>query len=93
VGLLAAGQPAVHSEVVSRKTWNELDPSTRRLIKIAATFEAALKIAALIDLARRPPSEVRGPKVRWAWAILVTNSMGALPIIYFVYGRRRSHPR
>ena len=53
-----------------------------------AAFEGALKIAALIDLARRPASQIRGSKRRWASAIAVINSLGAVPILYFVLGRR-----
>jgi hypothetical protein len=57
---------------------------------VGALFEGTLKIAALVDLARRPASEVRGSKIRWAAAIVFVNSLGALPITYFARGRRRS---
>jgi len=53
-------------------------------------FEGVLKVAALTDLARRPASEVRGSKLRWALAVTLVNSVGAVPIAYFVRGRRRS---
>jgi hypothetical protein len=53
-------------------------------------IEGALKLAALIDLARRPASDVRGSKVKWALAIVLINSVGAVPITYFVRGRRRA---
>ncbi|HZC52482.1 MAG TPA: DUF5652 family protein [Mycobacterium sp.] len=75
---------------MTRKKWGELDPRTRRLLIVGALFEGSLKIAALIDLARRPASEVRGSKIRWAVAIVLINSLGALPITYLVHGRRRS---
>lgn len=71
-----------------KQRWDELDPRARRMIMIAAAAEGALKLAALIDLARRPAHEVRGSKLRWATAIIVTNSMGAVPISYFIRGRR-----
>jgi hypothetical protein len=32
---------------------------------------------------------VRGSKPRWAAAILIINSFGAVPIGYFAVGRRR----
>ena len=67
--------------------WSELSPKTRKLIIAAGTVEGVLKIAALIDLARRPSERVRGSKRKWAAAILVVNSAGALPIYYFVRGR------
>jgi hypothetical protein len=74
---------------VAKKKWNELSPRTRRLIIAGGVFEGVLKVAALIDLARRPASEVRGSKVRWALAVTLINSLGAVPVAYFAYGRRR----
>jgi hypothetical protein len=68
--------------------WKDLSPRTRRVIVAAGTAEGALKIAALIDLARRPASQVRGSKLKWAAAIALINSLGAVPISYFVRGRR-----
>jgi hypothetical protein len=72
------------------KKWNELSPRARRFILIGGTFEGLLKIAALIDLRRRPAAEIRGSKRRWAAALVLINSVGAVPIAYFVRGRRRS---
>ena len=75
-----------------KKRWDELSVRTRRLIIVAATIEGVLKIAALIDLARRRADEVRGSKAKWATAIVVVNSAGALPLYYFARGRRPSAP-
>jgi len=75
---------------VPRNRWNELSPRSRRLIIAGGVFEGVLKVAALTDLARRPASEVRGSKLRWALAVTLVNSVGAVPIAYFVRGRRRS---
>ena len=55
---------------------------------VGGALDAVLKTAALTDLARRPAAEVRGPKVGWAVAITLVNSLGAVPIAYFIYGRR-----
>jgi phospholipase D-like protein len=80
----------LRSDVVrSRMKWDDLDPRTRRLIVVAGAIEGMLKIAALVDLARRPRSEVRGPKARWAAAVTLINALGAVPIAYFVWGRRK----
>jgi hypothetical protein len=68
--------------------WAELSPRTRRLIVVGGAFDGILKLAALIDLARRPAGAVRGTKRRWALAITLTNSFGAVPLAYFVWGRR-----
>jgi hypothetical protein len=75
---------------VEKKGWNQLGQRTRRLIIVGGALDGLLKVAALTDLARRPASEVRGSKVLWAVAIVVINSVGAVPIAYFRYGRRRS---
>lgn len=73
-----------------KKRWAELSSRTRKLIIVGASFEAALKVAALIDLARRPAEEIRGSKARWAAAIVFVNSVGALPVVYFAFGRQAS---
>ncbi len=72
------------------KRWHELDARTRRLIIVGALLEGLLKIAALVDLARRPAREVRGSKLRWAVSTVLVNSLGILPVTYFAHGRRRS---
>jgi hypothetical protein len=68
--------------------WGDLSPRTRRLIIAAAGVEGVLKVAALVDMKRRPVSEIRGSKRIWGPAMLV-NSAGAIPIAYFAFGRRR----
>ena len=75
---------------MSGKKWNDLSPRTRRLVVVTGVIEGALKLAALLDLARRPASQVRGSKARWVAAVTFVNSLGAVPIAYFVYGRRKA---
>ena len=70
--------------------WNQLSPRTRRLLLVTGAIEGLLKIAALLDLVRRPGEQVRGPKWRWGLAITVLNSMGTVPLSYFAFGRRRT---
>jgi hypothetical protein len=72
--------------------WSDLSPRTRRLIVAGLVWEGLLKVAALVDLARRPASGVRGSRLRWALAVALVNSVGAVPIAYFRYGRRESEP-
>lgn len=74
--------------LVTRKRWNELDPRVRKVILFGSAFETGLKIAALIDLARRSAKDVRGSKAAWAVAIALVNSGGAVPIAYLLRGRR-----
>jgi hypothetical protein len=65
-----------------------MSPRARKVIVLGAAIETALKVAALLALARRPAEQVRGSKARWATAIVLANSAGAVPIAYFVMGRR-----
>jgi hypothetical protein len=75
--------------VAQRRRWSDLSHGTRRLLVIAAVVEGILKLAALIDMKRRPASQIRGPKWMWATSVAVIGSAGILPISYFVFGRRR----
>ncbi|NKY43176.1 hypothetical protein [Nocardia cerradoensis] len=74
---------------MARKRWSELSERTRRLIVAATVVEGILKLAALVDIARRPAGEIRGSKLRWATAVTLLNSGGAVPIAYFLAGRRQ----
>lgn len=73
---------------MARKRWSELSPRSRKLIAAGAAFEGVLKIAALIDIIRRPADRIRGSKKKWALAVVLVNSIGAVPIAYFRYGRQ-----
>jgi hypothetical protein len=68
--------------------WSDLSARSRKMIIAVAVAEAGLKAAVLIDLKRRPASQVRGSRRMWAAAMLV-NSAGLIPISYFAFGRRR----
>ena len=80
--------------MAARKQWSDLSERTRRLLITAAVAESILKLAALIDLKRRPAGQIRGPKWLWATAAAVISSAGVVPISYFVFGRQqpRSQP-
>jgi hypothetical protein len=66
--------------------WAELSDRQRALLIGAATAELSLKIAALIDIKRRPADRIRGPKALWR-AAMVVNLLG--PLCYFTFGRKR----
>jgi len=70
------------------RRWSDLSARSRKLIIAVAVVEAGLKAAVLVDLKRRPPSQVRGSRRIWAAAMLV-NSAGLIPLSYFAIGRRR----
>jgi len=72
------------------KKWSDLSRRTRRFIVVAGAVEGTLKIAALIDLKRRPAGAIRGSKAAWAISVAFVNSLGVLPIAYFLRGRRGS---
>ncbi|HXW44440.1 MAG TPA: PLDc N-terminal domain-containing protein [Streptosporangiaceae bacterium] len=70
-----------------KTTWSDLSDGQRTAIKVLAIGELALKVAMLIDIRRRPASQIRGPKVAWRAAAAV-NLIG--PLSYFAFGRRRA---
>jgi len=51
-----------------QKQWSDLSERIRRLFITATVAEGILKVAALIDIERRPASQIRGRK--WMWAAL-----------------------
>ena len=74
---------------MANRTWGDLSPRTRQLIIAGAIGEGIFKIAALVDIARRPADQIRGPKWVWAPTVLLVNSFGGAPLAYFAFGRRR----
>lgn len=77
------------AEDVMARRWSDLSDRSRRLIIAAAIAEAILKTAVLIDIRRRPASQIRGSKRMWIVAAVLVNSAGVGPLSYFAFGRRR----
>jgi hypothetical protein len=77
---------------MARLRWKDLSPRARRLLVAVAVVDAGLKAAALIDIKRRPASEIRGPKRVWVPVVAIVNSAGVIPLSYFAFGRRRPGP-
>jgi hypothetical protein len=75
--------------MATRRRWSDLSEGTRRLIITAAVADVTLRVAALIDIKRRPASQIRGRKWMWATVTAIVNSAGLVPISYFLFGRRR----
>ena len=71
------------------RRWSELSDRNRRLLIAAAIAEGGLKTAVLIDLRRRPASQIRGSKWMWVAIAVLLNSAGVGSRSYFVFGRRR----
>ena len=67
-----------------RKKWTDLTPLQQKAIVAGGAVEVVLTAVALRDLARRPASDVRGPK--WLWVLaFVVQPFG--PIAYLIRGR------
>ena len=75
--------------MATRKKWSDLSQRNQALIITAAVAEGGLKVAALIDIKRRPASQIRGSKWVWATGVVLVNSFGLAPLSYFAFGRRR----
>jgi len=71
---------------MAEKKWSDLSDAQKNAIKILALAELTLKIAMLVDIGRRPASQIRGPKNAWRAAAAV-NTLG--PVSYFAFGRRK----
>jgi hypothetical protein len=74
---------------MARRQWSDLSERSRRTIMVLGVVEGVLKAAALVDLRRRADDEIRGPKKAWALAIAFVNAAGAVPVTYFLLGRRK----
>jgi hypothetical protein len=81
-----ADESAGGIKTLADKKWSDLSDGQRNAIKVLALAELGLKVAMLIDIRRRPASQIRGPKGLWRAAAAV-NTLG--PVSYFVFGRRR----
>ncbi len=73
--------------VTARRRWSDLSRRTRILLITVAATDGALRVAALIDIERRPASQIRGRKWMWATAVALVSSAGAVPVSYFAFGR------
>lgn len=72
--------------MAQRKRWSELTRAQRLSIALLGGIQVALLGAALLDIRRRQPTQVRGSKGLWT-ALAFVNFAG--PIAYFLLGRRR----
>jgi len=73
--------------MASHKRWQDLGPGARAAIIVGGIVQLGLLAAAQIDIGRRRPDQVNGPRGLWR-AVSFINFVG--PVAYFVLGRRRS---
>lgn len=78
VGSLKRGRRGRCFKIMSRTLVLALAP--------VVLIELGLLVSALVDLIRREPERVNGPKIVWGIVILVINIIG--PIAYFLFGRK-----
>ncbi|HET8680990.1 MAG TPA: PLDc N-terminal domain-containing protein [Micromonosporaceae bacterium] len=69
-----------------RRQWRELSSRERTVVVVLGAAELALTATAAMDLYRRPPAGVRGPKAAW-WPAIFVQPVG--PLAYLAFGRRR----
>ncbi len=72
--------------MATTRRWSDLTGTQQKVILATAAVELLLTTCALADLARRPATQVRGPKPLWALGCFV-QPVG--PIAYLAIGRRR----
>ncbi|MFM9379073.1 hypothetical protein [Gordonia sp. VNK21] len=74
---------------MARTKWNDLTDQQKAAIIAAAAVDGGLRLWAGRDLAARNRHEVNGPKWLWAAGLSTINSLGVLPALYLLLGRRR----
>jgi hypothetical protein len=70
-----------------KKQWKDLTPMQRVGTVVMGCVQLSLLVASLVDIRRRPASEINGSKRLWT-AVSFVNFVG--PIAYFVFGRKRA---
>ena len=69
---------------MAKRKWSDLSPTQQKVTAVAGVLEVVLTTAMLVDLARRPASQVRGPKALWR-TLSAVQPVG--PLAYFAFGR------
>jgi phospholipase D-like protein len=69
----------------SSRPWRELSTGRRAGIVALSSVELVLTTVAAVDLYRRPPDRLRGPKALW-WPAIFVQPIG--PIAYLKLARR-----
>jgi hypothetical protein len=72
--------------MATKRRWSDLTSTQQKAIIATAAVEVVLTTVALVDLARRPADQVRGPKPLWCLGCFM-QPVG--PIAYLMAGRRR----
>lgn len=82
---LAPRHPRTTYVGLVQREWSDFSVRQRRAVYVLGVVETVLTVASLVDLARRPARDVRGPKAAWVLGAFV-QPVG--PVAYFLVGRR-----
>lgn len=69
---------------VQKRKWSEMSSCQKATVATLSAVEVALTTISLIDLVKRPSSQIRGNKLMWAFGVFV-QPVG--PIAYLAWGR------
>jgi hypothetical protein len=69
-----------------RKQWKDFSAAQKTRIIMTAIYNLTMMTVMLVDLRRRPASQIKGDKRLWVLAAFV-QPFG--PIAYFAFGRKR----
>lgn len=75
-----------HARAVRFAEWS---PGRRAALAVGVVVDVAGRIAMLVDLRRRPSTELSGPRWAWTGAALAISSAGLVPALYFAVHRHR----
>jgi hypothetical protein len=76
----------VSKKAASQKSWADRSPAEKAASIVLGVVNIILVVLALLDLRRRPASEINGKK--WVW-VMVAFIQPFGPIAYFIFGRKR----
>lgn len=75
---------------MATRRWSEMSSRQQTMLLVSVSVQLSLAATAWVNLAKRPATEVNGPKAMWA-ALIAVNFVG--PLAYFAFGRRRTSLR
>ena len=77
---------------MAKKKWKDLSNQQKGVVVVTTAVDMGLRTWAGRDLASRTQEEVNGPKWAWGLGLTVVNSVGILPAVYLIWGRKGAQP-
>ena len=75
---------------MAKKKWKDLSNQQKGVVVATTAVDMGLHTWAGRDLASRTQEEINGPKWAWGLGLGVVNSVGILPAVYLIWGRKRT---